>query len=524
MPIDDFLNSAQPPPLTPEAMGLSTPPPTPPVAPQAPVQAQPSGILQMLLHAAPAILAGGLGPGAGTGLAQGMVISHHERQRQQQQDFENQQQQYAMQEQDYRQQVALRQQQERQRDAILQQNLTALRSQVKDLPDKDAYDRQVEAYANGLQGMGYRLDSNWLRQAVPYAAPKTDVLAAKAIEKWQSLPNNKKLLTDHPEQAANAMIPFDRDGDGVPESVRLQDLATLAGMPLAQSADGVVFSNPGTTKPQEASANGILQQLIAKAKAEGKQITPDLVIEYQKQAIKTAKEALPETAADEVSPADVDGTARAIVAHRMAPSQLSLAGGMGKAGVKFKQQVLARVQQLDPAFNFQEAESNFQFGKSTGTQTTVRLIDNIEQSIPVLLKASDDFQRSGVRFINQATLAVKDQFGDTSVSAFNAARLGLADEIAKILSGGGTGSTTSDSKLKQANELLSGDMTPGQLRATVAEVQTLLKNRRASLTKGTYMAGSAPTASPSGGPQVGERRNFNGQIGEWDGRGWKAVH
>jgi hypothetical protein len=25
------------------------------------------------------------------------------------------------------------------------------------------------------------------------------------------------------------------------------------------------------------------------------------------------------------------------------------------------------------------------------------------------------------------------------------------------------------------------------------------------------------------GPKIGERRTFDGKIGEWDGKGWKAV-
>lgn len=295
MPIDDFLTTTQAPPLTGADLGVPDLPPAP-MAPQMPVRPQLHGALQMILQAAPGILAGAMGPGAGTGLAQGLVTGHQQNLRNQQVEFENQRRIYEDEARVYQQQAAQHDAMERQRQTILQNNLTALRSQVKDLPDKAAYDRQVEAYANGLQGMGYRLDSNRLREMVPYVAPKAETLAVKTLEKWQSLPNNKKLLQDHPEQAATAMIPFDRDGDGTPELVSLKDLATLAGMPLAQSEKGVVFANPGTTLEQKANADGILSQLIAKAKAEGKQITPDLTIKLQQEAIKLADEAKPRNA------------------------------------------------------------------------------------------------------------------------------------------------------------------------------------------------------------------------------------
>jgi hypothetical protein len=195
----------------------------------------------------------------------------------------------------------------------------------------------------------------------------------------------------------------------------------------------------------------------------------------------------------------VESAAQAIVEGRMSPSQAtSMFGGMGKDGQAFKRAVVSAVQKIDPQFNFAGAESGYQYGKNTGTQTTVRMIDNIDKSLPILEKASDDFARSGVRVINKGILAAKDQFGDTSVSTFQTARLGLADEIAKILSGGGTGNSTSDAKLKQASDLLASDMTPQQLKATTAAVRELLANRRQSLTSGTYMEHKGG-AAPSGG-------------------------
>jgi hypothetical protein len=220
-----------------------------------------------------------------------------------------------------------------------------------------------------------------------------------------------------------------------------------------------------------------------------------------------------------IQPDDVLGAATAILSGRMAPSQLSLVGGMGNRGVKFKQAVVAEVNKRDPNFNWQASEAGYKFASNPGTQNTIRFLDNIEKTLPVLERASDDFKRSNVQVINKAILAGKKQFGSTDVVTFEFARNILADEIAKILQGGGTGNGTSDAKLRQAQDLISGDMTPDQLKAAIGAARELLSTRRESLSKGTFMEKKPGTT----GPKIGERRTFDGKIGEWDGKGWKAV-
>jgi hypothetical protein len=100
----------------------------------------------------------------------------------------------------------------------------------------------------------------------------------------------------------------------------------------------------------------------------------------------------------------------------------------------------------------------------------------------------------------------------------------VGDEVAKILQGGGTGSATSDAKLRQAGDILSAADSPKSIAAALKEISTLIGYRRTALTRGTYMESKAgpPTAAATA-PTIGERRMINGQLGEWDGKGWKAV-
>lgn len=238
--------------------------------------------------------------------------------------------------------------------------------------------------------------------------------------------------------------------------------------------------------------------LAAYAKDRGK--TPDQLSEKDILDFRrtySAADNTPNANTEPILPDDVQGAGEAILAQRMAPSQLSLVGGMGARGVKFKQAVVAYVNKKNPSFNWQQAEAGFQYGKNTGTQTTVRYIDQIARSLPVLEQASADFKRSGVRVINKALIASGKQFGNTDVVKFDFARTLVADEIAKVLQGGGTGNGTSDAKLRQAQDLLAGDMTPEQLTAALSTAKELLASRRETLTEGTFLQGpKAPATAP----------------------------
>lgn len=212
------------------------------------------------------------------------------------------------------------------------------------------------------------------------------------------------------------------------------------------------------------------------------------------------------TAESAPTPEQIHDTAMEVVQHRVAPSQLTqLYGGFGQQGQAFKREVMAMVRQIDKNFNAEEAESNYQFGKAPGTQLAVRMIDNIGNTLPILEQASQDFKRSGVQVINKALLASNRQFGSTHVVRFDTARQILADEIAKIFTGGGTGAVTSDAKLHQAQDILKGDMTVGQMDAALATLKELFTARREKLTEGTYKSRSQPDAGGGGATGGGQQ-------------------
>lgn len=189
-----------------------------------------------------------------------------------------------------------------------------------------------------------------------------------------------------------------------------------------------------------------------------------------------------------IQPDDVQGAAQAILSGRMAPSQLSLVGGMGNRGVKFKQAVVAAVNKQDPAFNWQSSEAGFKFGSATGTQNTVRYMDSVQESMPRVLASAQTLGNGNVRSLNALINAGKSQINNVDLKAFQSDVILVADEIAKILQGGGTGSGTSDAKLRQASTILSSSDSPAAIAAALTEVNTLIGYRKENLTKGTFLA------------------------------------
>ncbi len=191
--------------------------------------------------------------------------------------------------------------------------------------------------------------------------------------------------------------------------------------------------------------------------------------------------------------------AKDVVEHRIAPEQLaSLFSTRGKEGLAFKLNVASEAKKLDPSFNWEQASSEYQLAKSTGFQNTVRYMDSALESIPRLEKTAAALGNGQFRTLNALANAGKSQFNDTDLKRFKTDALLVGDEIAKILSGGGTGSATSDAKLKQATDIIGTTDSVPAIAAAMDEVRALMGNRRRALTRGTYMEGSAAVKPSSG--------------------------
>ncbi len=202
-----------------------------------------------------------------------------------------------------------------------------------------------------------------------------------------------------------------------------------------------------------------------------------------------------------------------VVEHRMSPSQLmqQLGGGRSETAAARRRMVEREIKQLDPKFNFQQAEADYSFSKNPSFQNTIRFMDSVSGSIPIVIKRANELGNGNIRLINGLANLSKDQLNDPKLKKFQTDALLVADEIAKILQGGGTGNGTSDAKMRQAQQIIRASDSPKAIAAALEDVQQLIGYRRESLTTGTYLEGTEPRTpgsnaigKPNGKPKTAE--------------------
>lgn len=477
--------------------------PTPPTSPQAPA---PPGNLQRIISSALLGLAAGLGPQhGGAGVAAGLAQGAHANEQARQTKYENDLRLYHEQQQEaIRQQTVQTAQQhaEDQRQQQLQKALFDISAQVKTIPTKDEYDQRVQGYANIL-----RMDPNKLRTMIPpFVAPTSKKLAQDAVANLFKNPLMQEQIKNNPQAVATGSIMVDLNNDGVPEKRTIQEVMDAAGMAMMVDDKGkpVGFS-PATDGPVanlalKASLAAFrtdnrrdptakeMQSLIADARKTPKEPKDPEMAALAKQGAELSNSIKKNQLDQQPTPEQIDMYAGLLADHKMSPSQIQIqAGGMGQQGRAFLRQVQAAAVKRDPNFNFEEAEATYQLVKSPTFQNTVRYMDSVVESMPRVQATAAKLANGRVRGINALINAGKNQYNDVDLKKFKTDVLFVSDEIAKILQGGGTGSGTSDAKLRQASEILSTNDSPQAIAGALGEAAALMQNRRSSLTRGTYL-------------------------------------
>lgn len=198
-----------------------------------------------------------------------------------------------------------------------------------------------------------------------------------------------------------------------------------------------------------------------------------------------------------------DLVAQDIIAHRLAPDQMSqMIGGFGPAAQTAKRMIYAEAKKIDPNFDFEQASADYNFSKSPAFQNTVRMMDSATNSLSRVQNAANILANGKVRSINALLNAGRNQINSVDLKRFQTDALLVGDEIAKVLQGGGTGSGTSDAKLRQASDIFKSSDDPAVIKTAIDEVQNILGYRRRAVTRGTYME-RVPAMEQGGGKPAG---------------------
>lgn len=157
-------------------------------------------------------------------------------------------------------------------------------------------------------------------------------------------------------------------------------------------------------------------------------------------------------------------------------------------------------------FNIAQASSDYKFATNPQTQNTLKHLnsltgpDNKSGNLEELIKISDSINRTEFPSLNDAASWARLETGDPQMAAFHATAIEVADQVAKILQGGG-GNQTSDMKMKQSLEIFDKRFTKEQVRAISTTMRNLLANRK------NNMIGSNRYLMQQYGGGVGETAN-----------------
>lgn len=202
--------------------------------------------------------------------------------------------------------------------------------------------------------------------------------------------------------------------------------------------------------------------------------------------------------------------ADAVISGQADPSQIRGNGNSSKA-------VLAKIHEKDPNFDIAKAQSDYKYAGEGSTKNTLNYLnsltgaDNKSGNLGELVTQSNGLPRTQLPPLNDAITWARLNSGSPQMAAYHATLTEVADQVAKILQGGGTGGGTSDAKLKQANELFQKGFTTQQIESVAGDLRKLLANRKEGIVgDNTYLkrwygipgqSGTPGLPAPPGGAQ-----------------------
>lgn len=145
------------------------------------------------------------------------------------------------------------------------------------------------------------------------------------------------------------------------------------------------------------------------------------------------------------------------------------------------------------SFDLAKAQIDFKEAQNPSVRSTLRYLTSLTGSgsdnttgnpngnLAELNKLSNGITRTDFPAINDAAAWARLEAGDPKMAAYHTAVTEVADQVAKILQGGGSGGGTSDAKLKQAQEMFNTGYSKASMDSVVGEIRSLLGNRQKSL-------------------------------------------
>lgn len=189
----------------------------------------------------------------------------------------------------------------------------------------------------------------------------------------------------------------------------------------------------------------------------------------------------------------VASLANSLITGGLAPAELSKRA----TGAGAYNDVLTAANKMSMAttgkpFNIAKADRDYKYANQTRTQDTLNYFKSLVGTddgtgklsggnLDELQSASNKIDRTDFPALNNAEAWAKLSTGNVDMANFQAVTTEVADQVAKILQGGSTGSGTSDAKLQQASNLFKTGFSKDQITGIISTLKPLLINRAKSV-------------------------------------------
>lgn len=274
---------------------------------------------------------------------------------------------------------------------------------------------------------------------------------------------------------------------------------------IAPMAPALLGEEP--EKPEKGPAIGSFEDYAVQKF--GPRPTPAQITQARKEYNQADDKATGFAAGDvtKLTPAAIEIAAKNYLASGVMPP-------LGIGDKSARQQILNRAGELDPTANV--AANRAGYGADTGslkalqkqTDAVSAFEKTAERNGAMLEDALKELPESGVKALNTPLRGLANQFGSEKVAAFNTIRQSVQNEYGRIISNPSLSGTMSDSARKEAEKILSGNLTVGQLRASLKILRQEAANRHSSYQEQLdavrgRMGGGSATPPRAGGPPPG---------------------
>jgi hypothetical protein len=174
-----------------------------------------------------------------------------------------------------------------------------------------------------------------------------------------------------------------------------------------------------------------------------------------------------------VNGGDASADAQDVLSGRQTLNNIRLQLGRNSAAGAYIQQVKAEIRKVDSKFDFVQSEAGYKFISSAKTQQIIASAKNAQLTANRAVNASDQVNRTNIRFENNLFIGYKLETSDKATAKFITDINALGDEIGTVL---GQGSAT-DFKTQLGLKIADPSLSNEAFKASMQELIDLFQNR-----------------------------------------------